>query len=79
MSGFDLPPVVGFDQLYKRPQQGVERAVEGLSDQSESGDEKPDSFNSVLSDSLGAVRSLQNDVNESYKSLVLGEGSCSFR
>ena len=32
------------------------------------------SFANVLSESFGAVRSLQNDVAEKYKGLVLGEG-----
>ena len=82
MSGFDLPPVVGFDALYKRAQQGVERSAEGVEGDGAlslpggpgaEGAPKPGSFEGALSDSLGAVRSLQNDVAEKYKGLVLGE------
>jgi flagellar hook-basal body complex protein FliE len=82
MSGFDLPPVVGFDALYTRAQQGMGRGVEGLTGEglpsapgvpAPDGVGKPEGFEGVLSDSLGAMRSLQNDVAEKYKGLVLGE------
>ncbi|MCR9246673.1 MAG: flagellar hook-basal body complex protein FliE [bacterium] len=91
MSGFDLPPVTGYDKFFKPspfggPGDGPGARGPGGIDpfggdlgglgKAESGDaveagEK--SFESSLSDSLGQLRSLQNDVDEKYKGLIMGE------
>ena len=82
MSGFDLPPVTGYDQFFKRASLAGDRGVEGLQ-----GDKAPSvadpasgdvalprsSFEGALADSIGAVRSLQQDVSSKYKGLVLGD------
>lgn len=77
MSGFDLPPVTGFDQFYKRSPLGGEGGLEGspgLPAPVSDGPEKADSsFDNSLAESLGALRSLQKDVDAKYKGLVLGE------
>lgn len=87
MSGFDLPPVTGYDKFFKPTpfggpgdgsgpggvdpfggDFGIGKADSG--DAVEAGEK---SFESSLSDSLGQLRSLQNDVDEKYKGLIMGE------
>ena len=82
MSGFDLPPIVGFDQSFQRPQ-GPLRSPEpfqappnvplvgDVGDQSATGSATP--FSGVLADSLEHVRGLQNDVREKVRGMVMGE------
>lgn len=80
MSGFDLPPVIGYDQMFKSRPQGEGLGSRGIGQDLLPGrvdggeNTKTESkFESKLADSLGAMRELQNDVNDKYKSLLLGE------
>ena len=82
MSGFDLPPVSGFDKGFQRPEQpfvspelreaspprgGVERPA-GVAD-----DAAATPFSGVLADSLNEVRGLQLDVKDKVRGMVMGE------
>lgn len=83
MSGFDLGPVTGFDQFYKRAAELGGRPVEGpqgdpaspMAPLAPDGTEEAgsSSFEDTLSGSLDALRSLSKDVDTKYKGLVLGE------
>ena len=79
MSGFDLPPVTGYDKYFKPASVGGQRepgGFEGLASEPTAGADKAEeagSFENSLSDSIGALRSLQKDVDVKYKGLVLGE------
>ncbi|MCA8954248.1 MAG: flagellar hook-basal body complex protein FliE [Planctomycetes bacterium] len=75
MSGFDLPPVNGYERFLERPSLGGTpdgvRELRPLAPEIEDG---PSSIESGFADALGALRSLQNDVDSKYKGLVMGEG-----
>ena len=89
MSGFDLPPVRGFDKGFQRPEQpfvspelqdigplqgGVERPS-GVADSgaADSGAGTATPFSGVLADSLNEVRGLQLDVKDKVRGMVMGE------
>ena len=84
MSGFDLPPIRGFDKGFQRPEQpfvspelqgtsplqgGLERPS-GVAD-ADAGTATP--FSGVLADSLNEVRGLQLDVKDKVRGMVMGE------
>ncbi len=88
MSGFDLPPVTGFDKFYKGAPLGGERPTSGgdgagpmaigqdpfrpLGEGVDAAAEQG-TFGKALADSLGALRKMQNDVDAKYKGLIMGE------
>ena len=84
MSGFDLPPIRGFDKGFQRPEQPF--VSPELQDTSplQGGVERPSSvadvdagtatpFSGVLADSLNEVRGLQLDVKDKVRGMVMGE------
>ena len=78
MSGFDLPPTIGYGHPGSARAsivpglQGPQRGVEGLPGEAPAtvGDS---SFESALETSLGAMRGAQKDVDRKYTDLVLGK------
>ena len=88
MSGFDLPPIRGFDSSFKLPQ-GPVRSPEifKIPDLGPIGGDDPDGkpfggtspvgdakpFEGVLADSLQNVSNLQADVREKVRGMVMGE------
>lgn len=82
MSGFDLPPIRGFDQGFQQPQKpfvspevrGADR-IGGDGPRPEQGDEVETAtpFSGVLADSLNNVRGLQMDVKDKVRGMVMGE------
>lgn len=78
MSGFDLPPIRGFDQSFQKPAQpfvspevqGPERVV-GPTEAQPARDGTP--FSGVLADSLNEVRGLQLDAKDKVRGMVMGE------
>lgn len=82
MSGFDLPPIPGYDRSFPRPQQPF-RTPEGAAGpgfppigqepirRPEHDTARP--FSGVLADSLDGVKGLQDDVRDKVRGLVLGE------
>jgi len=82
MSGFDLPPIRGFDQGFQRPQRPfASPEVKGMDPlgRPDGGPEQQDgvdgekAFSSVFSDSLNTVRGLQLDVKDKVRGMVMGE------
>lgn len=91
MSGFDLPPITGWDRSARARlgdpatllggQQGPEGPrgfgigpQDGVLPPLETGPGKPSgSFTNALADSLQQVKSLQDDVQQKVRGLVLGE------
>jgi len=82
MSGFDLPPIRGFDQSFQKPQQpfvspevrGLD-ALQGDGPGPEKGSDVDTAqpFSGVLADSLNTVRGLQMDVKDKVRGMVMGE------
>ena len=86
MSGFDLPPIRGFDQSFQHDPQalapnleGIEPdpfAIDGIEQDSvgQAGDvETARPFSGFLADSLNSVQDLRSDVHEKVSALVRGE------
>jgi flagellar hook-basal body complex protein FliE len=87
MSGFDLPPIRGFDQGFQRPQrpfaspevQGPQmRGMDPLGGRAErpgqsEGVDGEESFSGVFAESLNTVRGLQLDVKDKVRGMVMGE------
>lgn len=84
MSSFDLPPLLGFDPMHKPrfPLPGMgspESGVQGPEGPGLPGVRGPegtgsDGFDGVLAKTLSHVRSLQSDVQQKTRGLMLGEG-----
>lgn len=78
MSGFDLPPIRGFDQGFQKPVQPfVSPEVEGPARVVGPTGAAPDSeeapFSGVLADSLNDLRGLQLDAKDKVRGMVMGE------
>jgi len=83
MSGFDLPPIQGFDLGMPQRNDALRAAVEGLEGFQgpeaparrvrELGDGPSMPFDGVLADSLDYVKGLQDDTREKVRGLVMGE------
>jgi flagellar hook-basal body complex protein FliE len=73
MTGFDLPPVIGYDKMFARRLLGEGgQQGDGPGGTAVAGSES--SFANVLAERFDELRALQDDVGEKYKGLVLGEG-----
>jgi flagellar hook-basal body complex protein FliE len=84
MTGFDLPPAVGYDRMFRQQQRLAEdaipaparKALEALQQDPAAGaaaEAKRTPFESALVRSLDTVRELQADVKSKYEGMVLGE------
>ena len=85
MSGFDLPPIQGFDIGMPQRNDALKAALENLGNleglqgpvaparevREIGGTAKP--FDGVLADSLDLVKGLQDDTREKVRGLVMGE------
>jgi flagellar hook-basal body complex protein FliE len=87
MSNFDLPPLLGFDPMARgafrplgaeamvqRPQLLGEPSGPGVQDVGGPEATTPGAFGGALEAAVGRMRSLQSDVDQKVKGLVLGEG-----
>lgn len=84
MSNFDLPPLIGFDPMQKprfpmsglrMPEEGVQgpgSLETGLPGPKTEGAEE-DEFGGVLAKTFARMQSMQSDVSEKTRGLVLGE------